>query len=81
MGLISSPRRGIGPHLQMRWGIQGSSRVVVGNLDFLSSCDGDPRIHLEWPHLLVEVSQASSLVEAGKSVFLSSCNRGVGPLL
>ena len=53
----------------------------MGNLDFLSSCDGDPRIHLEWPHLLVEVSQASSLVEAGKSVFLSSCNRGVGPLL
>ena len=34
-------KQGMGPHLQMRWDTQGSSRVVAGNSAFISSCDGD----------------------------------------
>jgi len=34
-------KQGMGPHLQMTWDRQGSSRVVVGNSAFISSCDGD----------------------------------------
>ena len=31
----------MGLHLQIRWDTRGSSRVVAGNLAFISSCDGD----------------------------------------
>ena len=38
-GLLSRQCREICPHLQIRWGTQGSSRVLVGTLGFLSSCN------------------------------------------
>ena len=33
--------QGMVPHLQMRWDTRRSSRVVVGNMAFISSCDAD----------------------------------------
>ena len=50
-------------------GTQGSSRVVVGNSGFLSSCSGEIRVPLE----LQQGSQASSHVEAWNCGFLLSC--------
>ena len=44
---------------------------------FLLSLDGDLGLPLEWQ----QGSQDSSGVEVGKSCFLSSCSRGVGPPL
>ena len=41
VGIPLELKQGMGPHLQMRWDTQGSSRVVAGNSAFISSCDGD----------------------------------------
>ena len=41
VGIPLELKQGMGPHLQMRWETQGSSRLVVGNLGFISSGDGD----------------------------------------
>ena len=40
-GFLCRRSRGLDPHLEMRRGNRGSSRVVVGNSAFISSCDGD----------------------------------------
>ena len=40
-GFISCHSRGIGPHLELKWETRVSSQAVMGNLVFLSSCDGD----------------------------------------
>ena len=55
---------------------RGSSRVEVGNLGFLSSCNMDLRVPLE----LQEGSQALSHVEAWTSAFPLSGKRGVSPV-
>ena len=39
-GFLLSESKKIGPHLEMRWEIRGSSRVPVGTSGFLSNCDG-----------------------------------------
>ena len=58
-------------------GNQGSSRVEVGNMVFLSSCEAVLGIPLE----LRQHSQASSKVEVWTSGFLLSCSRGAGSFL
>ena len=54
-----------------------SSRVEVGNLGFVFSCDRDLGIPIEFQL----GSQASSHVEAWNFAFLSSSKKGVGPLV
>lgn len=56
---------------------RGFSRVVVGSLGFLSSCDGD----LRDPLMLPPRSRVSSCVARGTSGFLSRCCRRIGPCL
>ena len=84
----------MGPHLRMRWDTRGSSGVVVGNLAFISSCDGDLSTPLSClressflssferePGIALEVLQekrASSRVDRGISWFVSSCGRRLG---
>ena len=41
VGIPLELQQGMGPHLQMRWGTRGFSRLVAGNSGFISSCDGD----------------------------------------
>ena len=66
-----------GPHLTL-WGESpGFSRVVAGNLRFLSSCDAD----LRDPLVLPEESQVSIRVVRGLLGFLSRRCKGKGPLL
>ena len=55
----------------------GFSRVLAGNLGFLSSYNGDMRD----PLVLPQESQASMRVERGLSRFLSSQCRVLGPHL
>ena len=81
---------GMGPHLQMTWDRQGSSRVVVGNSAFISSCDGDLWAPLSClkgvkflssferaPGIALDVLQekrASHCVDRGISWFVLSCS-------
>ena len=41
VGIPLELKQGMGPHLQMRWNTQGSSRAVAGTSAFILSCDGD----------------------------------------
>ena len=41
VGILLELKKGMGPHVHMRWDTQGSFRVVAGNSAFTSSCDGD----------------------------------------
>ena len=75
MGFLPSGKRGIGPHLEMRRGTRFSSRVAMGSLVFLSSCDGALRELL----LLSQGSQASFSVARGSLGFLSSHCRVISP--
>ena len=88
MGYLSKRCSGKGPHSVLRGESPGLSPVRLGNLGFLSSCDGDLKpacvasgkasFHsscegpLEIPLQLVQGQMASSQVEAGTSMFLSS---------
>lgn len=74
-GFISCRCRGIGPHLDMRWGTRGFS-AVVGNSVFLSSLGGK----LGFPLELQQGIRASSDAVRGKLGFLSRSSRGVEPL-
>ena len=47
VGIPLELKQGMSPHLEMRWGTRGSSRVASGNSGFLSSCDGYLREPLE----------------------------------
>ena len=88
VGFLSRPCSGEGPHLALRGESLGVSRVVIGNLGFLSSCNGDLKptrvasekssLHsscegpLRIPLQSVQGHTASSRVEARTSGFLSS---------
>ena len=50
-------------------GTGASSQVEEGNSEFLSTCNRDFGVPIEFQH----VSLAASLVEAWNSAFLSSC--------
>ena len=41
VGIPLELKQEMGPHLQMRWNTQGSSRVVAGTSALILSCDGD----------------------------------------
>ena len=41
VGIPLELKQGMGPHLQIRWDTRGSTRVVLGNWPFVSSCDQD----------------------------------------
>lgn len=58
-----------------RWGNRASSQVEAEGLGFLSSCDLDLGVPIEFQNS----SQASSCVEAWNFTFLSSCERGFRP--
>ena len=66
-----------GPHLTLMGESPGFSRVQVGSLGFLSSCDGD----LTDPLVLPQESEVSIPVARGLSGFLSSWCKGIGPHL
>ena len=66
-----------GPYLACRGETHGVSRVAVGNVRYLSSCDGD----LRGPLVLPEENPDSFRVAMGISGFLSSPDRGLGPYL
>ena len=68
---------GKGPHLTLRGKSPGCSRVVAGNLGFLSSYDGD----LRYTFLLPQENQFSMLVGKGISLFLFCQCQGLGPHL
>ena len=46
VGIPLELKQGMGPHLQRRWDIRGSSCVVAGTSAFITSCDGDLWAHL-----------------------------------
>ena len=66
-GLLSRCCKGKGAHLALWRESRGFSRVRVGSLGFLLSCDGD----LREPLVLAQGIQASFRVARGKSI--SSC--------
>ena len=68
---------GKGPHLALRGESRGFYRVWAGSLGFLLGCDGDLRDPLLLPHRI----QVSFRVARGRSEFLSSWCRGLGPHL
>ena len=68
---------GKGPDLALRGESRGFSRVRAVGLGFLSSCDGDFRDPLVLPQKI----QVSFRVARGRSEFLSSWCRGLGPHL
>ena len=84
MEFLSSGSRGIGPHLEMRWGVRGSSQVAMGIFGIsrvakmvsclLPSCEGELAIALE----SLQGNQASSHVEGGIWWFLLSCGGNLG---
>ena len=41
VGIPLELKQGMSPHLPMRWETRDSSRLVVGNLSFILTCDGD----------------------------------------
>ena len=70
--------KGIGPHVEMKYGTQGSSQVGVGN-------SGSPLVAtgilgILWS-CLHKGNQASFQVSRGTSGLLSSCCRQIGPHL
>ena len=73
VGFLSRCHSGKGPHLALRGESPGFSRVVAGNLRFLSSYDGD----LRDPLVLPQESQFSMRVARGLSRFVSSQRRGL----
>ena len=77
VGFLSRRCRGKGPHLTLRGKSPGFSRLAAGNLEFLSSCDGDLRDPLVFP----QESQVSIRVARGLLGFLSSQCRGIRPHL
>ena len=79
---FSSCSRKLGVPLELRRGPQGTSCVASGNSGLLSSCEGHLGIHFKG-HLgihfkALQGNRASSGVEAGNSIFLSSCDRDLG---
>ena len=76
----------MGSHLALKGGFHGYSRVALGSLEFLLSCDGDlrkrllcfrevrPPLNLQWaPRDSSRISigdRASSQVEVGNGLFL-----------
>ena len=66
-----------GPHLALRGESPGFTRVVAGNLEFLSSYDRDLRDPLVWP----QVRPVSMRVARGLSGFFCSHFRGCSPHL
>ena len=77
VGFLSRRHSGEGPHLTLRGKSPGCSRVVAGNLGFLSSYDGD----LRYTFLLPQENQFSMLVGKGISLFLFCQCQGLGPHL
>ena len=49
VGFLLRCHSGNGPYLALRGESPGFSRVVAGNLEFLSSYDGDRSVPLVWP--------------------------------
>ena len=76
-GWLSRSCRGKWPHLGLMGKSCGFSRVVVGSLVFLLSCDRD----LREPHVLPQESQVSFRVVRGSTGFLLSNCRGIRPHL
>ena len=77
VGYLSKRCSGKGPHPVLRGESPGLSPVRLGNLGFLSSCDGD----LRDPLVLPQESQVSIRVERVLSGFLCSRCKGKGPHL
>ena len=77
VGFLSRHCSGKGPHLALRGESRGFSRVRAGSLGFLLGCDWD----LRDPLLLPQRIQVSFRVARGRSEFLSSWCRGLGPHL
>ena len=40
VGILLELKQEMGPHLKRRWETRGASRLLAGNSDFISSCDG-----------------------------------------
>ena len=94
MGYLLRCCSGKGPHLALRGESPGLSPVQLGNLGFLSSCDGDLKpvrvapgkasFHLSCegplriPLQLVQWPTTLSQVEVGTSGFLSSSDMDLG---
>ena len=77
VGYLSKRCSGKGPHPVLRGESPGLSPVRLGNLGFLSSCDGDFRDPLVLPQKI----QVSFRVARGRLGFLSSWCRGLEPHL
>ena len=75
-GFLSSQSRGIGSHLEMRWGTWCSSRVVTGNSVFLELLQVN-----RTSHELRRETRVFSPFATGSSGFLLSFNTGVRPHL
>ena len=77
VGFLLRCHSGNGPYLALRGESPGFSRVVAGNLEFLSSHDGDLRDPLVW----LQERPVSMRVARGLSGLLSSQCRILGPHL
>ena len=40
VGILLELKQEMGPHLKRRWETRGASRLLAGNSEFISSCDG-----------------------------------------